>query len=64
MNYVVQTGPGASKEDRSRGLGRLSPGSSGGRLSEEAGDLLVSFGDGGGRSCGAEFHDSYVAVEP
>ena len=32
MNYVVQTGPGASKEDRSRGLGSISPGRSGGRF--------------------------------
>ena len=35
-------------------------------LSEEAGDLLVSFGDGGGSggsSCGAEFHDRNIACD-
>ena len=32
--------------------------------SEEAGNLLVGFGDGSGRSGGTEFHDMDVAVEP
>ena len=32
MNYAVQTGPGASKENRSCGLGSIFPGRAGGRF--------------------------------